>query len=109
MLSGPDQHSYADRWPDLRGYEIFGHQANRVYLSRGAETTMQYTDVAKQVGLKELGNSRGVALVDFDNRGVLDVAVSHQFAPLSLYREYVARRRQAGRTRSSLDRPGAPW
>jgi len=30
MLSGPDQHSYADRWPDLRGYEIFGHQANRV-------------------------------------------------------------------------------
>jgi len=32
MLSGPDQHSYADRWPDLRGYEIFGHQANRVYL-----------------------------------------------------------------------------
>ena len=86
MLSGPDQHSYADRWPDLRGYEIFGHQANRVYLSRGAEITMQYTDVAKQVGLTELGNSRGVALVDFDNRGVLDLAVSHQFAPLSLYR-----------------------
>src|SRR5882672_1440465 len=86
MLSGPDQHSYADRWPDLRGYEIFGHQANRVYLSRGAETTMQYVDVAKQVGLTELGNSRGVALVDFDNRGVLDLAVTHQFAPLSLYR-----------------------
>lgn len=86
MLSGPDLHSYADRWPDLRGYEIFGHQANKVYLSRGPETTMQYIDVAKQTGLTELGNSRGVALVDFDNRGVLDLAVTHQFAPLSLYR-----------------------
>jgi hypothetical protein len=86
MLSGPDVHSYADSWPDLRGYEIFGHQANKVYLSRGPETTMQYIDVAKQTGLTELGNSRGVALVDFDNRGVLDLAVTHQFAPLSLYR-----------------------
>jgi hypothetical protein len=98
MLSGPDQHSYADRWPDLRGYEIFGHQANRVYLSRGAETTMQYTDVAKQVGLTELGNSRGVALVDFDNRGVLDLAITHQFAPLSLYRNTLREEdKQAGR------------
>ena len=86
MLSGPDVHSYADRWPDLRGYEIFGRQANRVYLSRGAETTMQFVDVAKEVGITELGNSRGVALADFDNRGVLDLAITHQFAPLSLYR-----------------------
>jgi enediyne biosynthesis protein E4 len=86
MLSGPDVHSYADRWPDLRGYEIFGRQANRVYLSRGAETTMQFVDVANEVGITELGNSRGVALADFDNRGVLDLAITHQFAPLSLYR-----------------------
>src|SRR5260370_28070703 len=86
MLSGPDVHSYADRWPDLRGYEIFGRQPNPLYLSRGAETTMQYTDVAKQVGLTELGNSQGVALVDFDNRAVLNLAVPHHFTPLSLYR-----------------------
>lgn len=86
MLSGPEVHSYADRWPDLRGYEIFGRQANKVYLSRGAETTMQYVDVANQVGLIGLGNSRGVTMVDFDNRGVLDLAITHQFAPLSLYR-----------------------
>ena len=86
MLSGPDVHSYADRWPDLRGYEIFGRQANRVYLSRGAETTMQFVDVANEVGITELGNSRGVALADFDNRGVLDLAITHQFTPLSVYR-----------------------
>jgi hypothetical protein len=86
MLAPPNVHSYIDRWPDLRGYEIFGHQANRVYLSRGDETSMQFVDVAPQVGLTQLGNSRGVALADFNNAGVLDVAITHQFGRLTLYR-----------------------
>jgi enediyne biosynthesis protein E4 len=86
MLAPPDIHSYVDRWPDLRGYEIFGHQPNRVYLSRGDETSMQYIDVASQVGLTQLGNSRGIALADFNNDGVLDMAITHQFAPMTLYR-----------------------
>ena len=86
MLAPPSVHSYVDRWPDLRGYEIFGHQANRVYLSRGDETSMQFVDVAPQVGLTQWGNSRGVALADFNNQGVLDVAITHQFGRLTLYR-----------------------
>ncbi len=86
MLAPPNVHSYVDLWPDLRGYEIFGHQANRVYLSRGDETSMQFVDVAPQVGLTQLGNSRGVALADFNNQGVLDVAITHQFGRLTLYR-----------------------
>src|SRR5271165_1146572 len=86
MLAPPNVHSYVDRWPDLRGYEIFGHQANRVYLSRGDETSMQFVDVAPQVGVTQLGNSRGVALADFNNAGVLDVAITHQFGRLTLYR-----------------------
>jgi len=85
MLAPPNVHSYVDRWPDLRGYEIFGHQKNRVYLSRGAEESMQYVDVAQQVGLTQTGVSRGVALADLDNRGVLDMLITHQFAPLSVY------------------------
>jgi hypothetical protein len=85
MLAPPDVHSYVDRWPDLRGYEIFGRQANRVYLSRGDETSMQYVDVASQVGLTQLSNSRGVALADFNNEGVLDMAITHQFGRLTLY------------------------
>ena len=95
MLAPPNVHSYVDRWPDLRGYEIFGHQANRVYLSRGQETSMQYVDVAPQVGLTELGNSRGIALADFNNEGVLDMAITHQFAPLTLYRNTVKDRDRA--------------
>jgi enediyne biosynthesis protein E4 len=86
MLAPPNVHSYVDSWPDLRGYEIFGHQANRVYVSRGDQTSMQFVDVAPQVGLTQLGNSRGVALADFNNQGVLDVAITHQFGRLTLYR-----------------------
>jgi len=98
MLAPPEVHSYVDRWPDLRGYEIFGHQANRVYLSRGDETSMQFVDVAPQVGLTQLGTSRGVALADFNNEGVLDVAITHQFGRLTFYRNTLHERdRNEGR------------
>jgi hypothetical protein len=97
MISPPSIHSYVDEWPDLRGYEIFGRQANRVYLSRGRETNMQFVEVAAEVGLIERTNSRGAALADFNNEGVLDLAITHQFAPLSLYRNTLrTRERQTG-------------
>ena len=99
MLSPPWEHSYVDRWPDLRGYEIFGRQRNKVYVSRGGVTRIQYVDVAEAVGLTYAGISRGVALADFDNRGVLDVAMTHQFAPFTLYRNTLADARQADRPR----------
>jgi hypothetical protein len=99
MLSPPWEHSYVDRWPDLRGYEIFGRQRNKVYVSRGAETRMQFVDVAEAVGMTYTGVSRGIALADFDNRGVLDVAITHQFAPFTLYRNVPVERQGApGRT-----------
>jgi hypothetical protein len=98
MLAPPNVHSYVDRWPDLRGYEIFGHQANRVYLSRGDEASMQFVDVAPHVGLTQLGISRGVALADFNNQGVLDVAITHQFGRLTLYRNTLHEQdRESGR------------
>ncbi len=81
-LTRPDIHGYADRWADLRGRCIFPYEKNRVYLNRD----QHFIDVAPQVGWNEAGNSRGVALVDLNNDGALDVLVTHQFAPLSIYR-----------------------
>jgi hypothetical protein len=86
MRAGPEIHGYADRWGDLRGRCIFGREANRIYLNRGPGHTPRFVDVAAQVGWTEKTSSRGVALADLDNDGDLDAAVTHPFAPLSLYR-----------------------
>lgn len=85
MRSGPEIHSYADRWADLRGYDIFGHQANRVYISRGVGANPEFVDASVEVGLTKLGNSRAIGLVDFENHGVLDVLITHQFATTQIF------------------------
>jgi enediyne biosynthesis protein E4 len=86
MRSGPEIHTYADMWGDLRGYCINGREANRIYLSRGNERALQFVDIASQIGWKEETPSRGALFADLDNDGALDVAITHLYAPLSLYR-----------------------
>jgi len=81
-LTQPDVHGYADRWADLRGRCIFPDELDRVYLNLGKN----FVDVAADVGWDERSNSRGIALADFDNDGDLDVLVTHQFDPVSLWR-----------------------
>ena len=80
-LTGPDIHGYADRWATLYGRCIFADEMNRVYLNMDGE----FVDVASEVGLDELGTARGIALSDLDNDGDLDILISRQFAPLSIY------------------------
>jgi hypothetical protein len=86
MQSGPEMHSYADMWGDLRGRCIYPNEARRVYLNRGAGAKPQFVDVAGVVGLTRRDNSRGVALVDLDNDGRLDVVIANQHGAPSLLR-----------------------
>jgi Na+-translocating ferredoxin:NAD+ oxidoreductase RnfD subunit len=81
-LTNPDVHGYADRWADLQGRCIFPYEQNRVYLNG----EKRFIDVANQVGWTEKTNSRGIALGDLDNDGDLDALVTHQFAPVSIFR-----------------------
>ncbi len=79
--------SDAGNWPAMKGRTLAGYQPKRVWLNDGAG---QFQDVAQFVGATDQHDGRGVALVDVDNRGTLDVLVANQRGPLLLYRNQVA-------------------
>lgn len=86
MQSGPDIHTYADMWGDIRGRTIYPNEARRAYLNLGDEQPGTFVDVAAQLGLDDPDNSRGVLLADLDNDGDLDVVITNQHGPVSIYR-----------------------
>ncbi len=94
MQSGPELHTYADRWGDIRGRVIYPNEARRAYLNRGAQGPGVFVDVAQRVGLDDPDNSRGVLLSDLDGDGDLDALITNQHGPASLYRNT---RRDAGK------------
>jgi enediyne biosynthesis protein E4 len=86
MQSTREIHTYADMWGDIRGRCIYPNERRRVYFNRGAGARPQFVDVAEQVGLTAGDNSRGVALVDLDNDGRLDVVIANQHAGPAIFR-----------------------
>jgi len=70
--SVPDVHGYADQWADLRGRCFFPNESNRIFLNRGG----QFQDVSRAAGLTALNTARGVAIADFESRGVQDVLIT---------------------------------
>jgi hypothetical protein len=86
MQSAPEIHTYADMWGDIRGRTLYPNEARRAYLNMGAQGSAFFVDVAAQVGIADPDNSRGVALADFDNDGDLDLVITNQHGPVSIYR-----------------------
>jgi hypothetical protein len=95
MQSGPELHTYADMWGDIRGREIYPNEARRVLLNRGERAPGTFVDVAAQVGLTEVDNSRAVLLADLDGDGDDDVLICNQHGPTSLYTSDLAQRSSA--------------
>ena len=94
MRSGPEIHTYADMWGDLRGYCINGRESNRIYLNRGAKSGLQFVDIAPQLGWKAETPSRGALMADLDDDGALDLAITHLYAPPTLYRNSLSTERE---------------
>ena len=83
--SPPSIHRYADMWGDIRGRCIFGKELNRLYLNRGADAQPQFVDAAIPAGLTDETNSRGMAAVDLDNDGRMDLVTTHMFSSPSVF------------------------
>jgi hypothetical protein len=98
MQSTREIHTYADMWGDLRGRCIYPNERRRVYLNRGAGERPQFVDVAEVAGLTRGDNSRGVAVVDLDDDGRLDVVIANQHGAPTLLRNVPS-------ARSPLTRP----
>jgi hypothetical protein len=86
MQSGPEFHTYADKWGDIRGRTIYPNEARRAYLNLGEENPGHFVDVARELGVDDPDNSRGVLMADLDIDGDLDVLVTNQHGPVSVYR-----------------------
>lgn len=86
MQSGPEVHTYADKWGDIRGRTIYPNEARRAYLNLGDAKPGHFVDVARELGLDDPDNSRGVLLADLDTDGDLDALITNQHGPVSLYR-----------------------
>lgn len=87
MQSGPEIHTYADMWGDIRGRTVYPNEARRLYLNRpGRGGERMFVDVAARAGIDDPDNSRGVILADFDNDGDQDLVVTNQHGPASIYR-----------------------
>lgn len=92
MQSGPEFHTYADMWGDIRGREIFANEARRVYLNHGEAMPGVFGDVAASVGVTHGDNTRGIALADFDNDGDLDLLFANQHGNVQLHRNTLIQR-----------------
>lgn len=86
MQSGPEMHTYADQWGDIRGRTLYPNEARRAYLNLGDEQPGHFVDVARELGVDDPDNSRGVLMADLDNDGDLDLVITNQHGPVSVYR-----------------------
>jgi len=86
MQSGPEVHTYADKWGDIRGRTVYPNEARRAYMNLGDQKPGHFVDVARELGLEDPDNSRGVLLADLDDDGDLDAVITNQHGPVSVYR-----------------------
>ena len=79
----------AANWAAMDGRSLAGFQQKKVWINDGAG---KFNEVALSVGVNETFDGRAVAVADLWNRGVLDVIVANQNAPVLIYKNTVRRK-----------------
>ncbi len=73
-------------WPTIGDRSFSGHEPDRLWRNDGFET---FREVAREVGLASARDGRGIAVLDFDDDGDLDLYVANQGQPPHLYENRV--------------------
>ena len=82
-------------WPVMGDRDLSGHERSRLFVQieparpgRAGEAAAapRLVDLAAEAGLTDLMNGRGVAVLDYDSDGALDLYVANQGAASCLYR-----------------------
>jgi enediyne biosynthesis protein E4 len=89
--TGPEIHSYADKWADIRGRSIYENEADCIFMNQQGQ---HFTDAAAALGFSHRENTRAVAAADFDNDGDADLLVTDQYGAPKLYRNNQTKARQ---------------
>ncbi len=79
--------SNAADWPVMGDRDLSGYEPNRLWLQlppTGGE--LRFQEVAGSVGIRDLYNGRGAALLDADNDGDLDLYIANQGTVGTFYR-----------------------
>jgi hypothetical protein len=89
QITGASSHIISDakKWPPIGNRSHSGYQRKKVWINEGGR---RFVDLAAPAGVTETFDGRSVVMADLWNRGVLDVVVAHQKAPLLIYKNTVS-------------------
>jgi hypothetical protein len=90
-----DNFSDASSWPPIGDRDLSGHERNRLFIQqpaarhaeprRAEDAYPRFTELSAQAGITDEYNGRGVAAIDYDNDGAVDLYVANQGGPSLLY------------------------
>jgi tetratricopeptide (TPR) repeat protein len=73
----------ARNWPTIGNRSFSGYERERFWRNDGIGS---FTEVAEQVGLNTDRDGRGLAYLDYDNDGDLDIFIANQGQPANFFR-----------------------
>jgi hypothetical protein len=66
-------------WPVMGHRDLSGYEPNRLFLQRRPEKgELRFVEVAQEAGIRDLYNGRGIALLDADGDGDVDLYIANQ-------------------------------
>jgi enediyne biosynthesis protein E4 len=79
----------ATDWPVMGNRDLSGRERSRLFVQvppeRASARAPRFVDVAAAAGITDDWNGRGIAILDLDDDGALDLYVANQGAPSVLY------------------------